>query len=109
MKRIFESIRPQDEALSPWIDKLVALFKAMDDGYAKAADRHGFVCRGCEDNCCQSRFYHHTLLEYMSIYRGYSRLAVQERQQADTRAEPHIAGNMPRQMQPAPRSRHGAP
>ena len=86
MKHSFENIRRHGEGSSPWIDRLVAIFKAMDDGYAKAAGRHGFICSGCADNCCQSRFYHHTLLEYMSVYRGYSRLADQERQRADTRA-----------------------
>ncbi len=86
MKHIFEGIRRHGERSSPWIDRLVTIFKAMDNGYEKAAGRHGFVCRGCEDNCCQSRFYHHTLLEYMSIYRGVSRLSVQKRQQAIERA-----------------------
>jgi len=86
VSRIFESIRPHGEGPSPWLDRLVAVFKAMDAGYEQVAGQYGFVCRGCEQNCCRSRFYHHSLLEYMAIYTGYSGLTDQERQRADTRA-----------------------
>ena len=86
MKDIFECIRRHSEASSLWLDRLVAVFTAMDAGYGKAAGDYGFVCSGCEDNCCRSRFYHHTLLEYMAIYKGYSRLAKQERQPVEARA-----------------------
>jgi len=86
MKHIFESIRQHGGGPSPWLDKLTVVFKAMDAGYEQAAGQYGFVCRGCEENCCRSRFYHHTLLEYMAIYTGYSCLAAEERQQAVARA-----------------------
>jgi Fe-S-cluster containining protein len=39
-----------------------------------AAEAYGFACRGCEDNCCRTRFYHHTVLEYLSLYQGFKRL-----------------------------------
>jgi len=86
MKRVFESIRRHGEGSSPWFDRLVVVFNTMDVGYEKAAGNHGFVCRGCDDNCCQSRFYHHTLLEYMSIYRGFLGMTGQERQAVEVRA-----------------------
>lgn len=86
MKDIYIRIRQQDEALSPWIDRLAALFNTMDAGYEETAAGYGFVCRGCEDNCCRTRFYHHTVLEYMSIHKGYSCLSPRERRRVETRA-----------------------
>jgi Fe-S-cluster containining protein len=86
VKDLFKSIRQQDEALSPWSDRLAALFNAMDAGYETSAAGYGFVCRGCADNCCRTRFYHHTVLEYMSIHKGYSCLAPRERRRVETRA-----------------------
>ena len=46
----------------------------MDQKYREAADHYGFNCRGCEDNCCYTRFYHHTLLEYFYILKGFHTL-----------------------------------
>lgn len=86
MTRIFDNIRQHGDALSPWLDRLAAVFKVMDAGYEQTAGRHGFVCRGCEDNCCQTRFYHHTLLEYMAVYHGYTRLAPKQRERVYARA-----------------------
>ncbi len=46
----------------------------MDQKYKEAADYYGFNCTDCEDNCCLTRFYHHTLLEYLYIYEGFKTL-----------------------------------
>ncbi len=42
----------------------------MDDAYAEAADRSGFSCSGCGDNCCEEKFYHYTLIEHLYITEG---------------------------------------
>ena len=42
----------------------------MDDAYNVSAGKNGFVCRGCDDNCCRSFFYHYTLLEYAYLLEG---------------------------------------
>jgi Fe-S-cluster containining protein len=55
--------------------RLRRLFGAMDEAYARAAEAYGFVCAGCEDSCCRTRFYHHTLLEYLNLRDGFQRLA----------------------------------
>jgi Fe-S-cluster containining protein len=83
---IIKHIKQHTGKESPWIDKLGALFNSMDAGYDEVAGRHGFACCGCEDNCCRTRFYHHTLLEYLAIYQGYTRLAPQERERVYARA-----------------------
>ena len=86
MKRIFNDIEQHAGKESPWRDRLATVFNAMDAGYEQAAGQYGFICRGCEENCCKTRFYHHTLGEYMAIYTGYSRLAAGERRQVLARA-----------------------
>ena len=43
----------------------------MDQKYQEAADYYGFNCKGCEDNCCLTRFYHYTLVEYLYIKEGF--------------------------------------
>jgi len=43
----------------------------MDQKYQEAADYYGFNCKGCEDNCCLTRFYHYTLIEYLYIKEGF--------------------------------------
>jgi Fe-S-cluster containining protein len=54
----------------PLLGRLQALFNEMDQAYAAVAKRYGFRCNGCEDNCCLTRFYHHTLLEYLFLAEG---------------------------------------
>ena len=85
-EKIFNTIRQHAVNGSPWLERLAEVFTSMDAAYDQTAVRHGFVCRGCEDNCCRTRFYHHTLLEAMAIYSGYSRMRPQERQRVLARA-----------------------
>ncbi|MCG6909656.1 MAG: hypothetical protein LJE94_05965 [Deltaproteobacteria bacterium] len=80
MRAAIDRIREDPDRLSTWLDRLFLVFKAMDAGYAEAAERCGFVCRGCEENCCRTRFHHHTFLEYLSIYRGVMELTAREKE-----------------------------
>jgi Fe-S-cluster containining protein len=54
----------------PLLSRLEILFDEMDRAYAQVSDRYGFQCNGCSDNCCLTRFYHHTLLEYLYLVEG---------------------------------------
>ena len=47
----------------------------MDRAYDAAARASGFVCNGCMDNCCMTRFYHHTLLEVLYLKEGLASLS----------------------------------
>ncbi|MEW5908811.1 MAG: hypothetical protein AB1659_03335 [Thermodesulfobacteriota bacterium] len=55
------------------------LFSKMDHAYHRIASHYGFICNGCSDNCCFTRFYHHTFTEYLMIYLGYQKLESQLR------------------------------
>ena len=57
----------------PFLDRLKEIYAAMDGKYQEAADYYGFECTGCEDNCCLTRFYHYTLIEYLYIKEGFHR------------------------------------
>ncbi len=56
---------------SPKPEKVRALYAAMDERYTAAATHYGFHCTGCEENCCLTRFHHHTFLEYLYLLEGY--------------------------------------
>ncbi len=49
--------------MEKFFEKLRKLYIKMDKAYEEAASHYGFKCRGCEDNCCRSFFYHHTFIE----------------------------------------------
>jgi len=55
-------------------DRVEQLFERMDNAYDRAAEQSGFVCNGCENNCCMTRFDHHTLLEFLYLREGLARL-----------------------------------
>jgi Fe-S-cluster containining protein len=68
----YDKIRSIGEEL--WLAPLGKIFSRMDAAYEKVASAYGFHCRGCEDNCCYTRFYHHTLLEYLFLRKGLETL-----------------------------------
>ena len=57
-----------------FLDRLVTLFIEMDRAYERAARHYGFECRGCEDNCCNTLFYHHTAAEFLYLQAGLAHL-----------------------------------
>ena len=64
----------QHEKYNPFFNSLKITYEAMDRKYNEAGDYYGFNCNGCEDNCCATRFYHHTLLEVLYILNGFNSL-----------------------------------
>ena len=58
-----------------WLERVVAVYAQMDAAYDDAAVHAGFTCTGCEDNCCRTRFRHHTLIEYAYLRQGFLSLA----------------------------------
>ncbi len=67
--------------------QLRTLFDDMDGAYGRVADRYGFHCRGCEENCCLTRFHHHTAAEYLFLLEGFRELPGPERRSMGARAE----------------------
>jgi len=70
----------------PLLDRLSSLFEQMDDAYTAVAGQYGFQCNGCADNCCRTRFYHHTLIEYLYLMEGMNALDADAERQILLRA-----------------------
>lgn len=66
--------------------RLADLYAAMDARYDRSAAAYGFDCKGCADNCCQTRFYHHTHIEKSYLLSAFSRLAPESREAIRQRA-----------------------
>ncbi len=74
MFSIPDEIKQRPRLYRPFLAQLSDLFIDMDRDYADAADHFEFHCTGCEDNCCLTRFHHHTLLEYLLLAEGFAGL-----------------------------------
>jgi len=70
--------------------ELASIFDQMDEAYDQVAAAAGFQCNGCEDNCCRSRFFHHTLTEYRYLRAGLRLLPPGDRKKIRQRAEKAI-------------------
>lgn len=71
---------------APFLAGLSDLFSEMDTAYGRVAEEAGFVCRGCDENCCETRFHHHTLLEIFFLLQGFGKLSGEVRQTIRTSA-----------------------
>lgn len=56
------------------LKSLSNLYQLMDDAWSELAAFYQFQCHGCEDNCCQSLFFHHTLIEKEYLRYGFAQL-----------------------------------
>jgi hypothetical protein len=69
-----------------FIDRLKQLYVAMDQAYDTAASHYDFTCDRCRDNCCRTRFYHHTIIEYTYIIEGFKTLTPKKQNEVKSRA-----------------------
>jgi hypothetical protein len=69
-----------------FIDRLKQIYAAMDQTYNTAAGHYGFTCAGCRDNCCRTRFYHHTVIEYTYFIEGLKTLTPLKQEEVKSRA-----------------------
>ncbi len=80
----------EEKALTTVLAELKDLYAEMDRGYDQAAAHYGFECTGCTDNCCLTRFYHHTFLEYIYLRKGFAGLERSIRAEALKRAREYL-------------------
>lgn len=79
-----------DPEFAPFLEKLKQLFAKMDAAYDTAAKEHGFVCNGCDENCCKTLFYHHTFLEFFYLDQGLQSLDAETRKALYKRAKKYV-------------------
>ena len=82
----FEKVKDKYNKYLHFLDRLKVIYADMDQKYQEAADYYGFYCEGCKDNCCLTRFHHHTLLEYLYIIKGYNTLGPDRQIETKNRA-----------------------
>lgn len=75
-----------EDAQRDFMQQLKSIFTQMDRQYDQAADYYQFYCKGCENNCCATRFHHHTLLEHLYLRQGFNQLEAAERKRIQTEA-----------------------
>jgi Fe-S-cluster containining protein len=71
--------------------RLASLFARMDKTYDAVARQYGFHCEGCQESCCRTTFYHHTLVEYLYLRKGLQTLGAAEAGRVLTEAH-RVAG-----------------
>ncbi|MBC2713823.1 MAG: YkgJ family cysteine cluster protein [Desulfobacteraceae bacterium] len=69
-----------------FFNDLKFLYARMDEMYDAVADAYGFHCSGCSDNCCLTRFFHHTLIEFLYLRKGFADLDESIREEVRYRA-----------------------
>jgi len=57
-----------------FIQEIENLYIFMDKEYEKVSLLYNFTCIGCENNCCQTLFYHYTNIEKLYIIHGFKLL-----------------------------------
>ncbi len=68
-------------------DQIRALYDRMDQAYAAAAAHYSFHCEGCRENCCRTRFHHHTVIEYLYLMEGVRQLTEAQQEAAVQKAK----------------------
>ncbi len=63
-----------DLDIGKFLDQLYDVYREIDAAYAEAAEYYGFSCEGCEQNCCDTVFYHYTLIEFFGLLDGFDAL-----------------------------------
>ena len=71
---------------SDQFSRLSDIYKAMDKTWNMTASQYGFLCQGCEDNCCTSLFFHHTFIEKAFLLKGFEQLAPDTKEKIRSRA-----------------------
>ena len=68
------------------VEKMLNLYNRMARAYDRSASCYGFSCSGCDENCCEERFYHHTLSEFLYLLQGLQALEEGKRKEIFDRA-----------------------
>jgi hypothetical protein len=84
---IFSPLLTADrDTIDAYTVRIRDLYDRMGKAYDRAAACYGFSCNGCDENCCEERFYHHTLAEFLYLFRGIESCDEQKRKEIFDRA-----------------------
>lgn len=60
--------------MEKYIQRVSEIFRSIDSLYEMAQKHYGFSCEGCADNCCVTKFHHHTVTEELLLAEGLKKL-----------------------------------
>lgn len=60
--------------MDKYLQRLAGIYKAIDAAYNEALRYYNFTCNECTDNCCVTKFHHHTLIEEYYLAEGFRKL-----------------------------------
>ena len=86
MNMVFDSHLMTRSSCAEFIERLKKIYATMDQAYRRAARHYRFKCDGCRDNCCRSRFYHHTVIEQAYLLEGLKTLTIKKQSEVKSRA-----------------------
>ncbi len=66
--------------------RLILLYQKMDAAWKESAQKYGFICNGCSDNCCETLFFHHTHMEKAYLRHGIKSLTPSRRKEIKKKA-----------------------
>ncbi len=77
--------------MKDFFSRLAEICKAIDAAYHEAQHYYKFSCNECVDNCCATKFYHHTLIEELYLAEGLKTLDEKRKESLVMRAKEVIA------------------
>lgn len=88
--------------------RLEDLYAVMGEAYSQCASDANLHCDGCQENCCQTYFQHHTYIEWSYLWKGMLQLPEAKRAIYLERAQRNVescnairtSGGVPREMCP---------
>jgi len=80
MSNFFSLLTADQTTIEAFAGRIRELYGRMGKAYDAAAACYGFTCNGCDENCCEERFYHHTLSEFLYLFGGIRSCDEQTRQ-----------------------------
>ena len=86
MHMTFEVHNYSEAVYTDFTHRLKQIYTAMDQAYKTAAGHYGFACAGCQDNCCRTRFYHHTAIEHIYMIEGLNTVTLKKQNEVKSRA-----------------------
>lgn len=70
-----------------FLQRLADIYSDIDEAYSDAQAHYNFSCEGCADNCCATKFHHHTIIEELYLAEGLKKLGEDKKKNLISRAE----------------------
>jgi Fe-S-cluster containining protein len=73
--------------MDAYIKRVGEIFNAIESMYNAALQHYGFSCEGCADNCCVTKFDHHTMAEELYLAEGLKKFDEDKKRELVSRAQ----------------------